>query len=294
MDYCVGCGTYLDGKAESCPACGHAHGGVAAGYPPSRPHPLYRSGVPLMPEAPVYEHTGTYGYHGGLEAPHTYEQTQAYEPPEAYETGPAPEQGGAPNGPGLADGDVAPGTATGSDTVAAAAAAAGPGDGNEAYASHRSSATRRRGSGPRRARRRKGGKTKMALGVAGGVVLVGVVATGLSGELLPTGPPPGRHTESQASPTPATTSATADPAPSRAAGEPARPSQAAKPSASASDTAVSHSAVPASATTAPPVATRPPAKEPPQPKPSPTDAGANRTPAPRATRSRTCFLFWCS
>lgn len=241
-----------------------------------------------MPEPPVYEHTGTHGYDGGLEAPHTYEQTQAYEPLESYETVPFPEQGGEPNGPGLADGDFDPGTATGFD----AAAAAGPGEGDEAYASHRTSATRRRGKGSRRARRRKGGKTKLALGVAGGVVLVGVVATGLSGELLPTGPTHGRHTESQASPTPVDASATARPAPSRTAGEPARPSHAAKRS--ASDAAVSHSAVPASATTAPPVPTRPTAKEPPRPKPSPTNAGTNPTPAPRPTRSRTCFLFWCS
>ncbi|QTZ95194.1 hypothetical protein [Streptomyces auratus] len=287
MDYCVGCGSYLDG-AEVCPTCRHAHDGIATGYPPSRPHPLYQSVVPPMPGLPVYEHTGTPGYDGGLQAPHTYEQTQAYEPPGTYETGPFPEQGGEPNGTGLADGDFGSGTATGVDT----AAAAGPGDGDEAYASHRMSATRRRGKGPRRARRRKGGKSKLALGVAGGVVLVGVVATGLSGELLPTGPTPGRHTESQASRTPVDASVPAQHAPSRTAGEPARPSHAAKPS--ASDVAVSHSAVPASATTAPPVATRPTAKAPPRPKPSPTNAGSNPTPAPRPTRSRTCFLFWCS
>ncbi|PJJ05819.1 hypothetical protein BX264_6291 [Streptomyces sp. 2333.5] len=289
MNTCVGCGSYLGG-AEVCPTCGHAHDGVATGYPPSRPHPLYQSGVPLMPEPPVYEHTGPHGYDGGLEAPLTYEQTQAYEPLESYETGLFPEQGGEPNGPDLADGDFGPGTATGFD----AAAAAGPGDGDEAYASHRTSATRRRGKGPRRARRRKGGKTKLALGVAGGVVLVGVVATGLSGELLPTGSTQGRHTESHASRTPVAASVTAQPAPSRTAGEPTRPSRSAKPSASASDAAVSHSAVPASATTAPPVATRPTAKKPPRPKPSPTNAGSNPTPAPRPTRSRTCFLFWCS
>ncbi|WP_157878515.1 hypothetical protein [Streptomyces chattanoogensis] len=243
-----------------------------------------------MSEPPVYEHTGTHGYDGGPEAPHPYEQTQAYEPQQSYETGPLPEPGGEPNGPGLADGDFDPGTATGFD----AAAADGPGDGSEAYASHRTSATRRRGRGPRRARRRKGGKTKLALGIAGGVVLVGVVATGLSGELLPAGPTHERQTESQASPTPADASATAQPAPGRAAGEPARPSHAAKPSASASDAAVSRSAVPASETTAPPVATRPTAKEPPRPTPAPTNAGATPTPAPRPTRSRTCFLFWCS
>lgn len=289
MDYCVGCGSQVDG-AEVCLTCGHAHGGVATGYPPSRPHPFYRSDVPLMPESPVYESTGTHGYDGGFEAPRTQEGTQAYEPLGSYETGPLPEQGGEPNGPGLADGDFDSGTATGFD----AAAAAGPGDGNEAYPSHRTSATRRRGKGPRRARRRKGGKTKLVLGVAGGVVLVGVVATGLSGELLPAGPTHGRHTEPQASPTPVDASATAQPAPGRTAGEPARPSHAAKPSASASDVAVSHSAVPATATTAPPVATRPTAKEPHQPKPSPTNAGSNPTPAPRPTRSRTCFLFWCS
>ncbi|MGW1375154.1 hypothetical protein ACWD6P_12890 [Streptomyces sp. NPDC002446] len=244
-----------------------------------------------MPEPPVYEHTGTHGYDGGLEAPHTYQyqQTQAYEPLESYRTGPFPEQGGEPDVPGLAAGDFDPGTPTGFD----AAAAAGRGDGDEAYASHQTSATRRRGKGPRRARRRKGGKTKLALGVAGGVVLVGVLATGLSGELLPTGPTLGGHTESQASPTPVDASATAQPAPGRTAAEPTGPSHAAKPSSSASDVAVSHSAVPASATTAPPVATRPAAKEPPQPKPSPTNAGSPPTPAPRPTRPRTCFLFWC-
>lgn len=289
MDYCVGCGSYLGG-AEACPTCAHVHGGAATGYPPPRPHPLYRSGTPPTPEPPVYEHTGTRGYDEGPEAPHGYEQTQAHEPLESYETGPVPEQGGEPNGPGLADGDFDPGTATGFD----AAAAAGPGDGHEAYASHRRSATRRRGVGPRRARRRKGGKTKLALCVAGGVVLVGVVATGLSGELLPTGPTHGGHTESQASAPPVDASATAQPSPSRAAGELAPPSYAAKPSASASDVAVSHSAVPVSATATQSVATRPAAKEPPRPKPSPTNPGSSPTPAPRPTRSRTCFLFWCS
>ncbi len=293
MDYCVGCGSYLDG-AEVCPTCGRAHKGVATGYPPSRPHPLYRSGVPLAPEPPVHEHTGTYGYDGGREAPHTYEQTRAYEPLESYGADRLPEQGGEPGGAGTgpADGDVDPGTGAGVD--AAAAAAAGPGDGDETYASHRTSASRRRGKGPRRARRRKGGKTKLALGVAGGVVLVGVVATGLAGELLPTGPAHGGHTESQASPTPVDASATAQPAPSRTGGEPARPSHAAEPSASAADAAVSHSAAPASATTAPPAATRPTAEEPPRPKPTPTNAGTRPTPAPRPTRPRNCFLFWCS
>ncbi|MFE0190083.1 hypothetical protein [Streptomyces sp. NPDC058989] len=241
-----------------------------------------------MPEPPAYGHTGTYGYDGSLEAPHTYEQTQAYEPLESYEAGPFPEQGGRPDGPGPADGDLDPGPATGFE------AAAGPEDGDEAYASHRTSTTRRRGKGPRRARRRKGGKTKLALGVVGGVVLVGVVATGLSGELLPTAPTQGGHTESQASPTPVDASGTAQPVPSRTAGEQARPSHTAKPSASASDVADSHSAVPASATTASSVATRPTAEEPPRPAPSPTNAGSDPTPAPRPTRPRTCVLFWCS
>ncbi len=155
---------------------------------------------------------------------------------------------------------------------------------------------RRRGatrSRSRRAARRRGGTAKLVLGVAGGLVLVGVAATVLPGELLPTGPSRVDNAQSttsstMAEPTATASAATAAPRASASIRKPVphRPSHSAQPSLPAvpSGTAA-HTAVPVSAPMAPSRtqnSTPPPA--PTQPTP---------TPRPRPTQPPTCFLFWC-
>ncbi len=152
---------------------------------------------------------------------------------------------------------------------------------------------RRRGAArSRRAARRRGGKTKLALGVTGGLVLVGLAATVLPGELLPTGSSQADNagTSSSAMQTPtATASAPAVPQTATPVRKPVahRPAHSAQPSLSAAPSGTTaHTALPVSA----PVA---PAHTQPGTPPPPTPTQPTPSPRPRPTQPPTCFLLWC-